>query len=184
MQGLRDPSAAMWHVLQLALAAVCGLAPLSALPAPTARKPLSRRRPSSAAAGRERMLQVQRTMYDRTSEPTYFPSGPLLLTGYITFGNWYILSQCHDSERSVIMPTCPSCRSGIPGPASTTAWIVQVGDEVEDPQLDFHWRTLNLNLDVRGQAAAGTLVECWVRLEKTRRRQPVAGLVASWVGLR
>ena len=40
-------------------------------------------------------------------------------------------------------------------------------------------RTLNLD---EGKAAAGTLVECWVRLEKTRRRQPVAGLVASWVG--
>jgi len=99
MQGLRDPSAAMWHVLQLALAAVCGLARLSALPAPTARKPLSRRRSSSAAAGRERMLQVQRTMYDRTSEPTYFPSGPLLLTGYITLEiGIYSIGRCRHSE--------------------------------------------------------------------------------------
>ena len=91
MQGLRDPSAAMWHVLQLALAAVCGLARLSALPAPTARKPLSRRgrRPSSVAAGRERMLQVQQTcMIEHQSLPT-FPLALCSLRHWLhNIGNW------------------------------------------------------------------------------------------------
>jgi len=117
----------MWHVLQLALAAVCGLARLSALPAPTARKPLSRRRSSSAAAGRERMPHASGSsnMYDRTSEPTYFPSGPLLLTGYITLEIGNTITMSHS-----VFPndpfSCPLIPAGACGPStnrvhSTTA---------------------------------------------------------------
>ena len=91
----------MWHVLQLALVAVCGLARLSArrhappVPSSRAGSSVPGREPEAASEQRRRTDDepVRRAVLRSTcmidqhqSLYLYFPSGHLLLTGYLIGG--------------------------------------------------------------------------------------------------